>query len=420
MNNINVEHTEHLLKDVKDIIVNHEALARERGEDFNLFSIMNMESNETYTHSAVLVALLDPKGNHYKDELFLKLFLDEISYEYSDEDLQKVKVVAEYHTGKIDEEYTKGGFIDILLTFNSGKTLAIENKIYAKDQRRQLFRYSKYNKERSRIYYLNLFGTSPEEQSYHPLELGKDFEIISYKTHITNWLENCLENSQNEFLVQSSLKQYLILIQKMTDTMDKTREDELKKVILHNIDAAKHIAHNYNDIIYNIREGFRLAISNKLKSSVSSEYVVTEGYSASYHFSQIFIKLVDDKNAKIEFGIESFSGKGNDGGKLYIGILDRLHIPLEIEYINQNEDKRLSQWWPVRRVLKTRDGNSFHLNSENLLKKLGDADTTFFTDAVQYVTEQAVTFIKEYTPTLKEIHKASLIEKPNLETDFQN
>ncbi len=54
-----------LLQEVNKTIIKHEALAKERGEDFNLFSIMGMENNETYTHSAMIAALLNPKGNHY-------------------------------------------------------------------------------------------------------------------------------------------------------------------------------------------------------------------------------------------------------------------------------------------------------------------------------------------------------------------
>ena len=35
-----------------------------RGEDFNVFKIMHVENDEVRTHSAMLAALMDPKGTH--------------------------------------------------------------------------------------------------------------------------------------------------------------------------------------------------------------------------------------------------------------------------------------------------------------------------------------------------------------------
>ncbi|WP_417601041.1 PD-(D/E)XK nuclease family protein [Owenweeksia hongkongensis] len=45
-------------------------------EDFNIFSILNMETNEVKTHSTFLAELLNPHGSHSMGETFLQLFLN--------------------------------------------------------------------------------------------------------------------------------------------------------------------------------------------------------------------------------------------------------------------------------------------------------------------------------------------------------
>ena len=49
-----------------------------RGEKYNIFQIMSMESDEVSTHSAVVANLLDPRGSHGCGDAFLKLFLSQI------------------------------------------------------------------------------------------------------------------------------------------------------------------------------------------------------------------------------------------------------------------------------------------------------------------------------------------------------
>ena len=408
---ITPEATKNLLQEVQKIIEKHKILAIKKGEDFNLFSIMQMESNETFTHSAIISALLDPKGNHYKGELFLELFLDEIKYDYTGERLELTVIKTEFHIGKIDNKCEKGGFIDILIEFSSGKTIAIENKIYANDQPGQLYRYKQYNRKKTSIYYLNLFGVKPSEHSHKTLKENEDYNIVSYQNHILKWLKKCIENSTNELIVNSSIKQYFILIQKLTHTMDKTREKELKNAIIDNLEAAKYVSHNYTNIIYNIREQFRQHLINSLKTELTVDYVVREGKTPNNEFSHIFIQPRNFKNKKIEFAIESFSGRGHHGGKLYIGIIDRLQTKPNIKFINITEDKYLSEWWPVTRPIKTMQGNNFHLNSESLLKKISDQNSPMCEKLVNHVTEQAVDFIQEYTSTLLEVQNNALKEE---------
>ena len=62
-----------LLLDAKRISDHQEEISTLKGENFNVFSILKMESKENETHSAFLGELLNPKGSHGFGSLFLKL-----------------------------------------------------------------------------------------------------------------------------------------------------------------------------------------------------------------------------------------------------------------------------------------------------------------------------------------------------------
>ena len=223
-----------LLSNTKKVVDKHEKESKARGEDFNIFSVLGMESSETKTHSGMIVALLDPKGNHYQETTFLKLYLDEIGYEYGNENLSQVKVKAEHHLGTITADYMSGGFIDILISFPSGKAIAIENKIYAGDQPKQMYRYSLYKKELCELYYLNLYGSKPSSDSLHILK-DSDYNIISYRNQIIEWLEKCRQSVTSGSILETSIRQYYILIKQLTNTMDHQLEQELNNIIFENL-----------------------------------------------------------------------------------------------------------------------------------------------------------------------------------------
>lgn len=380
---------EALLKDVKDIIEKDKADKKQRGEDFNVFSVLQMESNETKTHSNMIAALLNPKGNHYAGSQFLERFLNQISYSYEGENLDEVHVVTEYYLGKINEDYTKGGYIDILITFNSGKTIAIENKIYAGDQQKQMYRYSLYNKGQSKLYYLNLFGETPSNASLNELS-HEDYKAITYDNNIIKWLESCSEIQNLSAIVKTTIKQYLILIKQLTYTMDSTLEEQLDYIILNNLEAAKLIKRHYQRSVFKVREKFKKAIYLKLKEVFENSFDVSEGNDCNHKYSQIWIN-VKRKQRVYHFGIESFSGKGVNNNILFVGLLDR-----ENDYKFLLEGcKRHNSYWPVVKDFKTLENDFLNLSSTRVLEKLGQ-DKEYFESMVGHVVNQAVNFISTY------------------------
>jgi hypothetical protein len=63
---------DHILSDIQIIAESYERVSEAKGEKFNIFSILQMESNEVATHSRFISELLNPEGRHGQKDSFLK------------------------------------------------------------------------------------------------------------------------------------------------------------------------------------------------------------------------------------------------------------------------------------------------------------------------------------------------------------
>lgn len=66
---------EHLITEVRFIREKADEISKIKGENFNLFNILDRQTDEVKTHSAIIAELLDPKGSHGMGTEFLSLFL---------------------------------------------------------------------------------------------------------------------------------------------------------------------------------------------------------------------------------------------------------------------------------------------------------------------------------------------------------
>lgn len=380
---------ETLLNNSGDIVKAHLENVREKGEDFNIFSILKMERDETKTHSAMIVALLDPNGNHYHGQKFLELFLKEIGYEYEEENLMLVKVKAEHNLGKLSDNDLSGGSIDILMDFPSGKAIAIENKINAGDQKNQMYRYSLYKGGDSKLYYLNLYGDKPSKESLYKLT-ADDYDVITYKTHISNWLEKCLLAVKPGSIVENAIKQYQILIKNLTNSMDKQLEGDLNSLIIDNLEEAKYIHSHYQRAVDNIRETFRKNVYNKL-NSMQLNVKVDLGNDTTHVYSQIWMNSEALSKKGVLIGLESFSGRGHNNGQIFIGVFDKSKRYDAI----RDGDYRLSSFWPLISDIKTTDNTPLNLSSTSTLEKL-ISNSKYLEEMVNAVADQTKAFVETY------------------------
>ncbi len=188
---------EKLLDHTKGIIKHQKEKEELKGEKFNVFSILKMESKENETHSAFLSELLNPNGSHLKKHTFLELFIQVLKKVVSDIDIdiKTAQVKTEHSIGTVNYIEKSGGRIDIYIWDKKGKSISIENKIYAYDQVVQIERYCNYKRGNNNVFYLTLSGNHPSNNSKGSMISGQDFHSISYKEHITEWLQLCIKEA---------------------------------------------------------------------------------------------------------------------------------------------------------------------------------------------------------------------------------
>ena len=240
-----------LLAQINSIIKVYEKHAELSGEKFNVFSIMGMESDEVRTHSAIIGELLNPKGSHSLGskplELFIKQvfpFKEDFIFDYDSSVCQK-----EVYIGKITEDKTEGGRIDLIVKDCTGVKLVIENKIYAPEQENQLIRYDKYSN--AKILYLTLEGD--DAKSKGSLELNEDYFLCSYKESILNWIESCAKEAFDKPMVREVLNQYAFLIRELTNqTTNKKMSEKIVEIIEGNYQESLEIYKNFEDARRNI------------------------------------------------------------------------------------------------------------------------------------------------------------------------
>lgn len=281
-----------ILYRVNQILEHQTEIAILKGETFNLFSILKMESKENDTHSAFLGELLNPKGSHYFGSTFLKLFLKQVGDETLEADT--ATVFLEYSLGTNDQVNKTGGRVDIYIKDATKNTICIENKIYASDQPNQLKRYANHNKTKNSVYYLTLNGADATEESKDDLEIDVDYNCISYHTTIIDWLEACLKEAADQPIIRESIKQYIILLKKLANQLSDTKmEKEIKDLIINNYQAARTISSNIEPVELEYTEKFLQEIktyvhkvlnANEVKFSI----VINEDLSKPWSGLRIF------------------------------------------------------------------------------------------------------------------------------------
>ena len=76
-----------LLHHAEVIFQKYEKITQYTGEQFNIFSILYLNSKELI-HSKFIGYLLNPKGQHQQNDLFLNLFLDYLKSKFEFENIQ--------------------------------------------------------------------------------------------------------------------------------------------------------------------------------------------------------------------------------------------------------------------------------------------------------------------------------------------
>ncbi len=208
------------------------------GYNFNIFSILDRERYEVTTHSYFLYELLNPHGSHGQGDRFLQRFLEEILLLQEYGDLMMAKVERESLTSQSRR-------IDFVIETEQ-TIVGIEMKIDADDQKNQLADYYEELQHRTngkksiKLYYLTLDGKDASSYSLGSLNASM-VENISFEKEIFDWIKLCMEISVDVSIVREALKQYLVLIEKLTGKKENMVE-ELSELLLHGNNLADAIA----------------------------------------------------------------------------------------------------------------------------------------------------------------------------------
>ena len=173
-----------------------------------------------------------------------------------------------------------GGEIDIAIELES-LCIAIENKIEAKDQVKQLSRYYNSLKNGNKellLLYLTLDGNEPSKQSAGDLIKNSNYFLLSYKRHIISWLTLCHNAASDKQILRETIKQYKILIEKLTGQLTHQKMNEkLIKLISNNYEDSKLIYQNFkkaqNEIKVNI---MKKVLSNLTADSALKKYNINK------------------------------------------------------------------------------------------------------------------------------------------------
>jgi hypothetical protein len=308
---------ENLLTQVAAISKKYEEIAKITGENFNVFNVLGLTIYEVRTHSAFIAELLNPNGSHGCNEIFLELFWSVLVKEFSEKKInlqpfqlnaKDASVIKEKNIGVINQDYTRGGNIDLLITDKSGCTIIIENKIYAGDQQKQLLRYYNYAEDIKTPYlllYLTLDGKDATEFSTDKkIKVDKHYFLISYQSTIIDWLELCKKEAVNFPLLRETISQYIYLIKQLThQTTNHTMSKEIINSIISNeanYKASQEIARANNSVNNELLQKLKSqlkSISEKLK--LEFEFTLTqEGKCTAFRFASEKMK---NNNIKLTF-----------------------------------------------------------------------------------------------------------------------
>ncbi len=240
------------LNEISRVIEMYSRHRKLSGEDFNIFSIMSMESDEVFTHSALLAELLNPNGSHGLGckalQLFMQQFLDP-DYKMN---FHNAICKKEDHIGFTNANKTEGGRVDILVKDSEGNVIIIENKIYAAEQLNQLARYKKQYPQ-AELFYLTLDGKE-SDQNIAGDDIPKIYRNLSYGKDIIPWISSCAELAYNKPMLREVLNQYIFLLKKLTNqTTNSEMADQLTEIIEGNFPASLEIYRNFENVLNKLK-----------------------------------------------------------------------------------------------------------------------------------------------------------------------
>jgi hypothetical protein len=312
-----------LLQHGTEIIKKYDKLYQQKGLKYNIFKVACINDKEVIM-CKIIADLLNPKGKHYKGDLYLKLFWDTVSPKIGDGqklNTKDARVITEYNTD-VDRR------IDIVI--EDGKIFVpVEVKIRASEQPNQIKDYAAYSRvkngnTRIPVLYLTLWGRESKTAD------SGNYVCISFGEDILAWLNQCLIQPETESTppVREILKQLIGAVKSICDyTEDEEMGKEISELITQseeNIRAALAINANLDEIDDEIYTYFSKAILECVQKELPETELSEDDEGGWWSI------LVPIKNGKYEFYTDYYWQK--------IGIW-----PISGKTSNSPEEKKLAK-----------------------------------------------------------------------------
>ena len=343
---------QNLLTQVKSLNDKYDKLAQLSGENFNIFKILKLHTSEVKLHSNFLAELLNPNGSHGHKDTFLKLFFDIFQFKGNAFNTLRANVKIEKHLGVMNELKTEGGRVDILISDINRNYIVIENKIYAPDQEKQLSRYNNHY-PKADMFYLTLDGRECEEADKEGLVVDTHYKCLSYKSDISNWLEQCRKEATANPTLRETITQYLNLIKHLCNqAVNDNMANELSDLINTNLEASFTIANNIDsatailfdkfvsDIKVMATEFEAMGFTTECHLNINHKYSGFALYRDDWEYANIYIQLQENGKAGLVYGICAFEDMRT---KPFPDDLKGMLITLGAEFNSK------TSWWAIIR-----------------------------------------------------------------------
>lgn len=280
----------------KNILEDTEKLKQkyiDNGYLFNAFHNLNLIRGEV-KHLAFIGNLLNPYGNHFKEDLFLKYFIQSL-LEYSDlKDNDILKNFINDNPNVTIEKTIKDkndnniGRVDLWLE-SDNYIIAIEGKIEAKDNKRQLKKYNEYLENQDKKYLL-LYLTLRENET--PANVNKDelsnFHLMNFEQDILEFIDNSINDENIKGNIESTLFDYKDALIKYMYNYHLSFEYSYK--LIENMTKNENIFEKYQQI-----KEYYYQNKTRLKNSVY------EDIAENFEYAKAYIELLFYKELKNAF-----------------------------------------------------------------------------------------------------------------------
>ena len=304
---------------------------KQRGlNDFNPLSIVRNYHDEVYLHSTMIGALLDPKGLHYQDTLFLEKFFDVLDLDDFELDLTNITVGVEYHD------------IDLYIT-DGTKHIIIENKIWAEDQPCQIIKYINIIKEENDLYVddsvpaqspkiedIYVLYLTPNDMKKIPSEHILNNNYISFKEDDEYKLDRCSKRANTKSLIPNGLKNYQVKYKKIN------YKDDILSWLNKCLDEVQNITN----------------LNESIKRYIGVVEMVNNNYKGKVMSIMEYIKNIKDTNEQKNY-IKILNEIENDYKKSKSDIKKDFFINRLTKYLNAH----LKDDWRVKFVGNKKDIN---------------------------------------------------------------